>query len=227
MASKPSTVKKRRLTSRASVQPAVSPQAMSVPEPESPKEEPPIAIGSDDQEEMVVKEEEEGRGEEEEEREDIFEEEIDLKLFFRSRMVLTGLADSIWTEEHNQILDEFIMEPGEPILTVFIDPCAGLKLELGMPIQTQNQLNYFIRQLPVPITPENFEVTVQFGTVRGSHIPALLRLLNGIYAPQIFGNVTWPESIRNQFSSHLHKFLACLTGKGHGRGGDASSTKWE
>uniref|UniRef100_A0A2K6Q5M8 Dynein axonemal heavy chain 2 n=1 Tax=Rhinopithecus roxellana TaxID=61622 RepID=A0A2K6Q5M8_RHIRO len=76
---------------------------------------------------------------------------------------------------------------------------------------TQNQLVYFIRQAPVPITRENFEATVQFGTVRGPYIPALLRLVSGVFAPQIFANTTWPESIRNHFASHLHKFLACLT----------------
>ena len=85
-------------------------------------------------------------------------------------------------------------------------------------MQTQNQIVYFIRQAPVPITPENFEETVQFGTVRGAYIPALLRLLSGVFAPQIFKNTTWPESIRNHFASHLHRFLACLTGEQNGRG---------
>ena len=85
-------------------------------------------------------------------------------------------------------------------------------------MQTQNQIVYFIRQAPVPITPENFEETVQFGTVRGAYIPALLRLLSGVFAPQIFKNTTWPESIRNHFASHLHRFLACLTGERNGRG---------
>uniref|UniRef100_A0A8C5L4X8 Dynein axonemal heavy chain 2 n=1 Tax=Jaculus jaculus TaxID=51337 RepID=A0A8C5L4X8_JACJA len=134
-----------------------------------------------------------------------------LKPLFLSRAVLTGLADAVWTEEHDAVLDHFAQDPKESILTIFIDPCYGLKLELGMPVQTQNQLVYFIRQAPVPITPENFEDTVQFGTVRGSYIPALLRLLTGVYVPQIFMNTTWPESIRNHFVSHLHRFLACLT----------------
>lgn len=80
-------------------------------------------------------------------------------------------------------------------------------------MQPQNQIVYFIRCAPVPITTENFEATVQFGTMRGSYIPALLRLLSGVFAPQIFTNTTWPESIRNHFASHLHRFLACLTGE--------------
>uniref|UniRef100_A0A8C6DTU3 Dynein axonemal heavy chain 2 n=1 Tax=Moschus moschiferus TaxID=68415 RepID=A0A8C6DTU3_MOSMO len=133
------------------------------------------------------------------------------KPLFLSRAVLTGLADATWTEEHRAVLEHFAQDPSEPILTIFIDPCMGLKLDLGMPVQTQNQIVYFIRQAPVPITPENFEETVQFGTVRGAYIPALLRLLSGVFAPQIFKNTTWPESIRNHFASHLHRFLACLT----------------
>uniref|UniRef100_A0A8C5V6J6 Dynein axonemal heavy chain 2 n=1 Tax=Microcebus murinus TaxID=30608 RepID=A0A8C5V6J6_MICMU len=141
---------------------------------------------------------------------------VDVKPFFLSRAMLTGLADSVWTEEHNAILDHFAQNPAESILTIFIDPCCGLKVELGMPIQTQNQIVYFIRQAPVPITAENFEATVQYGTVRGSYIPALLRLLSGVFAPQIFINTTWPESIRNHFASHLHRFLACLTGEQEG-----------
>uniref|UniRef100_G1MEZ7 Dynein axonemal heavy chain 2 n=1 Tax=Ailuropoda melanoleuca TaxID=9646 RepID=G1MEZ7_AILME len=133
------------------------------------------------------------------------------KPLFLSQAVLTGLADAVWTEEHDAILEHFVQDPSELILTIFIDPYMGLKLDLGMPVQTQNQIVYFIRCAPVPITSENFEATVQFGTVRGSYIPALLQLLSGVFAPQIFANTIWPESIRNHFASHLHRFLACLT----------------
>ncbi|XP_034845406.1 dynein heavy chain 2, axonemal [Mirounga leonina] len=145
------------------------------------------------------------------EKEELPEPEVDVKPLFLSRAVLTGLADAVWTAEHDAILEHFAQDPSELILTIFIDPCMGLKLDLGMSVQTQNQIVYFIRCAPVPITPENFEATVQFGTVRGSYIPALLRLLSGVFAPQIFTNTTWPESIRNHFASHLHRFLACLT----------------
>nr|XP_021503796.1 dynein heavy chain 2, axonemal [Meriones unguiculatus] len=135
----------------------------------------------------------------------------DVKPLFLSRAMLTGLADSTWTTEHDAVLERFAQDPSEPVLTIFVDPICGLKLELGMPVQTQDQIVYFIRQTPVPITPDNFAATVQFGTVRGAYIPALLRLLTGVYVPQIFVNTTWPESIRNHFVSHLHRFLACLT----------------
>ncbi|XP_046278077.1 dynein axonemal heavy chain 2 isoform X2 [Marmota monax] len=161
---------------------------------------------------VPLKEEHEPILEEPEGKEQQLEEsEMDVKPLFLSRAAMTGLANADWTEEHDAILEHFAREPTESILTIFVDPYFGLKLELGMPVQTQNQIVYFIRQAPVPITSENFDATVQFGTVRGSYIPALLRLLTGVFAPQIFTNVTWPESIRNHFASHLHRFLACLT----------------
>ncbi|XP_006899240.1 PREDICTED: dynein heavy chain 2, axonemal [Elephantulus edwardii] len=166
------------------------------PEPEPPKEEPdPLKLEGpqtllEEQLEIV---------------------EGDVKPLFIAQASLTGLADATWTEEHDAVLEDFAQDPSQPILTIYIDPYCGLNLDLGMPVQTQNQIVYFIRNAPVSITPENFQTTVQFGTVKGAYIPALLRLLSGIFVPQIFANTTWPESIRNHFASHLHRFLACLT----------------
>jgi len=40
---------------------------------------------------------------------------------------------------------------------------------------------------------------------------SLLRQMMGIYAPIFFENKTWPDSIKNDFSAQLHKFLASLT----------------
>lgn len=57
------------------------------------------------------------------------------KPLFLSRAVLTGLADADWTAEHDATLERFAQDPSEPILTIFIDPYAGLKLDLGMPVQ--------------------------------------------------------------------------------------------
>uniref|UniRef100_A0A2K5CLM4 Dynein axonemal heavy chain 2 n=1 Tax=Aotus nancymaae TaxID=37293 RepID=A0A2K5CLM4_AOTNA len=86
----------------------------------------------------------------------------DVKPLFLSRAVLMGLADAVWTQEHDAILEHFVQDPTESILTIFIDPCFGLKLELGMPVQvhgappaTWNELESKDRTLPlVPATLE-------------------------------------------------------------------------
>ncbi len=36
-------------------------------------------------------------------------------------------------------------------------------------------------------------------------------MMTGIYAPTFFENKSWPDSIKNDFSAQLHKFLASLT----------------
>ncbi|XP_038624757.1 dynein heavy chain 2, axonemal [Tachyglossus aculeatus] len=199
MSGRSGTEKKRRAASQA---------AEKTRTPSGPQLEPP-PLPTPTQEELKVIESVE---EVEEEEETLpLEEVVDVKPYFRCRTVLSGLSAASWTEEHDAVLECFIQDPREPMVSVFIDPYAGLKVELGMPVQTQNQLTYFIRQAAVPITPDNFEATVQFGTVRGCYITALLRLINGVYAPQIFSTTSWPESIRNHFAAHLHKFLASLT----------------
>uniref|UniRef100_A0A2K5XKM7 Dynein axonemal heavy chain 2 n=1 Tax=Mandrillus leucophaeus TaxID=9568 RepID=A0A2K5XKM7_MANLE len=94
--------------------------AVSEPEPQAelPKEEPePRLEGPQAQSEESV------------------EPEADVKPLFLSRAALTGLADAVWTQEHDAILEHFAQDPTESILTIFIDPCFGLKLDLGMPVQ--------------------------------------------------------------------------------------------
>uniref|UniRef100_A0A2K5XKM5 Dynein axonemal heavy chain 2 n=1 Tax=Mandrillus leucophaeus TaxID=9568 RepID=A0A2K5XKM5_MANLE len=99
--------------------------AVSEPEPQAelPKEEPePRLEGPQAQSEESV------------------EPEADVKPLFLSRAALTGLADAVWTQEHDAILEHFAQDPTESILTIFIDPCFGLKLDLGMPVQTRYKL---------------------------------------------------------------------------------------
>ncbi|MBN3318517.1 DYH2 protein, partial [Atractosteus spatula] len=117
----------------------------------------------------------------------------------------------MWTEENDQALDGFIHNPSLTTLVVYLDPFAGLKVEYAVPAQPTDQICYFIRREGAPLTEELFESTVQFGTARGGHTESLLRLMNGVYAPQVFSSSAWPESIRNNFSAHMHRFLASLT----------------
>ena len=55
--------------------------------------------------------------------------------------MLTGLVDAVWTAEHDAVLEHFARDPSELVLTIFIDPYAGLKLELSMPVQVGTLLS--------------------------------------------------------------------------------------
>lgn len=83
-----------------------------------------------------------------------------------------------------------------------------------MPSQRCDQIEYFIKNkqyTDTPLTPDNLLTRVQYGTVKASHIESLMRVMSNIYAPIFFENTSWPDSIKNDFSAQLHKFLAILT----------------
>ncbi|XP_029769486.1 dynein heavy chain 2, axonemal [Terrapene carolina triunguis] len=139
------------------------------------------------------------------------EKEVDLKPCIRSRVVLSGLRDDMWTEEHAATLDLFLKDVSKQLLVVYIDEFAGLKVEQTMPHQEQKQLTYFIRHENAEITAENFQKTVQFGTVRRPYIDSLVRILNSVFLPRLFHNTNWPESIKNEFFSEIYHFMTSLT----------------
>ncbi|KAK3546101.1 hypothetical protein QTP70_022875 [Hemibagrus guttatus] len=80
-----------------------------------------------------------------------------------------------------------------------------------MPSQVVEQLAYFIRKEDSMIMEETFESCVQFGTVRGGGLESLLRLMNGIHAPLVTHSTDWPESIKNNYIAHMHRFITYLT----------------
>uniref|UniRef100_A0A8C8SM12 Dynein axonemal heavy chain 2 n=1 Tax=Pelusios castaneus TaxID=367368 RepID=A0A8C8SM12_9SAUR len=129
----------------------------------------------------------------------------------RSRVVLSGLRDDMWTDEHTAALDLFLKDASKQLLVVYIDEFAGLKVEHAMPHQEQKQLTYFIRHENAEITAENFQKTVQFGTVRRPYIDSLMRILNNVFLPRLFRNATWPESIKNEFFSEIYHFMTSIT----------------
>ncbi|XP_077169770.1 dynein axonemal heavy chain 2 isoform X1 [Paroedura picta] len=139
------------------------------------------------------------------------EEETDLKPCIRQRVVLSGLTEDMWTEEHEATMDLFLKDTTQQLLVAYMEDLAGLKVELVMPSQEQQQLTYFIRQPNAEITEETFHKVVQFGSVRRPYIDSLMHLLNTLYLPQLFQKSSWPESIKNEFFSEIYHFMTSLT----------------
>nr|KAF6415508.1 dynein axonemal heavy chain 2 [Molossus molossus] len=119
----------RKRAAQAAVDAEAGKATLPASEPEPEPEPEPEA-------EPVRKEPEPTLEEPEVQKEELQMSEVDVKPLFLSRAVLTGLADAKWTEEHDAILEHFAQDPSEPVLTIFIDPCLGLKLDLGMPVQS-------------------------------------------------------------------------------------------
>lgn len=62
-------------------------------------------------------------------------------------------------------------------------------------------------------TLTDFEKKVQYGTIEGSIMESLLRLMQGVYVPIFSENQQWSESVRKDFVGQMHKFMAVLTVK--------------
>ncbi|KAM3857822.1 dynein axonemal heavy chain 2 [Diretmus argenteus] len=54
-------------------------------------------------------------------------------------------------------------------------------------------------------------MAVQFGTVRGNPTQSLLRLMNAVHVPLVTRSTAWPERVKNNYTSDLHRFLTRLT----------------
>ncbi|XP_063042411.1 dynein axonemal heavy chain 2 [Engraulis encrasicolus] len=130
---------------------------------------------------------------------------------FMKRVSISGVTEEDWTEENLLVLDQFVADENLKLLVIYLDQFAGLKVEFAMPAQAPDQLAYFIRTEGTPVTLETFEGALQYGMLRGGGSESLLRLMNGVFAPTATLSSNWPESIKNNYLGHMHRFLTTLT----------------
>ncbi|KAK7102408.1 hypothetical protein V1264_020630 [Littorina saxatilis] len=130
----------------------------------------------------------------------------------KERIVCLGVTTEDWTETHEETLNTFIQDPSIRLMIAFKHARRGFRLEYRAPSFQVDQMSYFMKNSGVTdLKPESFLKSVQYGTLRGAYIESLLRNMLNVYAPVFFENTSWPDSIKNDFSAQLHKFLASLT----------------
>lgn len=129
----------------------------------------------------------------------------------KERVTLSGLKSEMWTAEHDATIIKFLKDYTHRLLIAYVDKLLGLQVALSIPPYAVEELTYMIRLENAVITPDNIELKLHFGTIKANHIESLLRMMTNVYAPLFFGNRSWPDSIKNDFSAQLHKFMANLT----------------
>ena len=115
-------------------------------------------------------------------------------------------TDLKWEPEHEETIAEFIASTAHRRLFAWSDPKHGLSLSTAAPQSEHEHLQYFLK----PET-ENIAQVVQFGTVQGAPVYALLRLMTSVYVPRCLGDTSWPDTIKKEFTSQMHRFMASLT----------------
>jgi len=78
------------------------------------------------------------------------------------------------------------------------------------------RLTYFVRAGPAPAGAAGLPESVYFGALRaGSSVNSLLSLMTGVYVPSMLNDPSFPDAVRKDLTSQLHKFMANLTETRH------------
>ena len=134
----------------------------------------------------------------------------------KDRVKLQGLKQDMWKEEHEEQISVFYHDPSVRLLVAYIDQVNGLTVSTAIPNYIVDELAYFLKDENVELTVEDFPKLVQCGTAKSSGtIDSLLRLMQSLYGPTFFTNSSWPDGVRNDLSSHVHRFLSHLTDNKH------------
>ena len=122
-------------------------------------------------------------------------------LLLKKCTVLSGLKEDKWTENHHKEIQLFLQDSSIPMLLLYVDQTTEeLCIVNGVPPIQTGQASYFVRAKKVVVTASNFHSVLQMGTVQGSYVSTLLRVMHGLYAPNFFENKTWPDSILSHSS---------------------------
>lgn len=131
----------------------------------------------------------------------------------KQALSLTNYAEKMWTEDHKDTAFYFLTNAEMTKLIAYVRNDV-LVLQNGIPADA-SEICYFIKQTRDQITEQNFEDIVQYGTLTGDAMSSLLRLMENVYLPLFATNKNWPESLKKDFSSQLHRFMALLTDTTH------------
>ncbi|KAJ3024564.1 UNVERIFIED_CONTAM: Dynein heavy chain 2, axonemal [Siphonaria sp. JEL0065] len=143
---------------------------------------------------------------------------------FKNLVTLTGYTADLWTSDQDTAVIDFIQDVNIRKLILFIDPERKvLCTQTSLPNNVK-EIMYFIKEVPTAggegkesgvapsaINSRTFEKYFQYGTVTGEVMDSLLRMMQGVYVPMFMENKQWPESVRKDFRSQMHKFMAFLT----------------
>nr|XP_049696661.1 dynein axonemal heavy chain 2 [Helicoverpa armigera] len=133
-----------------------------------------------------------------------------LKSYIMKMTTIYDLRPEDWTEDAIQHIEEWILEPKNLILCIYF---KGDKLKAGPEIPTSPvyDLTYFLRPPDFVFKAETFHDDIIFGTFIDSIESNVINMMEFVYAPYFFAVNTWPDSVKSEFCTHIHTFLAKLT----------------
>ncbi|KAJ3091962.1 Dynein heavy chain 2, axonemal [Quaeritorhiza haematococci] len=133
---------------------------------------------------------------------------------FRRLIAIPGYDEHLWTKEHDDVVAEFIQSQGRHRLFAYIDQSSSkLVFQQTLPTRATSEFMYFIKTASRSdtVTETNFDRRIQHATINGQTVENLLRSMQGLYVPIFNESKRWPDSVKREFMSQTHKFMAMLT----------------
>ena len=138
------------------------------------------------------------------------EEELDILLArFRISVDLPGFTADKWTREHDTMAREFFTHPSERVLTMAINENKILECSFGIKDFGTDSTFYFLRKSDAPLGLHNYWNEIDFGRISKEALPELQQTMRGYFIPAM-KKVDLPDTLKKDFTSHVHKFMASL-----------------
>eukprot|EP00792_Barthelona_sp_PAP020_P009037 TRINITY_DN3265_c0_g2_i1.p1 TRINITY_DN3265_c0_g2~~TRINITY_DN3265_c0_g2_i1.p1 ORF type:complete len:4670 (+),score=1289.10 TRINITY_DN3265_c0_g2_i1:29-14038(+) len=116
---------------------------------------------------------------------------------------------------HEQVA-RFLDDNQFPVLLAFCTKGGNFKIINSLEIEQfidhepNSKVVYFLKTNNEPLTSETI-YSLQHGVMLGHPIDSLLQLMINLFLPNMKTQNSWPDAIKVEFSSHLHRFMAELT----------------
>ena len=125
--------------------------------------------------------------------------------------------DEMWQPDYYKWLIDFLKFREISKLYVWVDlNILQFSTSHNPSHHNQFQMVYFIKMLyDVPITLSNISEVVHTDSLYGDPLDNLLSKMNSDYLNRFLQDKTWPEGVRKDFTSGLHRFMAALTEASH------------
>jgi dynein heavy chain, axonemal len=130
------------------------------------------------------------------------------------RLKLVGVTDESELSSFfsNESVIDFVTGSSPKLIAVVVSPDDSDKVSLFSDFR-EDMTGFFLRSDSSPLTRENIDRQVQFGTIGGGSLSftALERMMKGLVDKQISQNSALTDGARNELSGHYHKCMATLT----------------
>ena len=113
-----------------------------------------------------------------------------------------------------------MVHPENRVLTMHMDADGALQIASSWGAFKENMsLQYFVRKTDDAVTSTNYYDSVDFGRLSFNALRSLEGSMKGFFLPTLLQQTSWPDSLKKEFTSQVHKFMANLNDTIHQREG--------